>query len=532
MAILVTLCNPCSSSLAFKEWKENNQRHEAMCEFVSSDNSSCTFSKIMDSFDFHKKLLQLNDSATLNVTKMKFIESFMDNIPRELFIAYPNIELLDVSETNLERLENYDFTYNNHITILNASHNEISKLGFRMMNSLTHLETLDLSHNVIDKVSSGAFTYNMKFKYLNLSHNHISKLDEDFFTPLRSLKVLRLDNNLITEIDGSGSIGSFQLKELYLQHNKLESLQQNMFKSVEILDLSENNLETATLRSDNLIELLISENELKFLGTGSGLKKLIASGNTKKNPMEVQMEYSRNLRYLDFSYSDLSHKERFVENLNKFKSLEYLDLSDIQVEIDQTTFKGLEKLQFLILNGALAAPLPPNAFEDLKNLTLLELSSCHLKWFDFQVVKNSVGLETIKLSRSQLYVLYNWQNLTAKLPKLKEIDIYGNRFSCDDFPNVVKGFKTMSLLLTDMDEYGESLFERDSCIDVESHRAEFSSLYDEDAAFWYIFAFLLLCVAVIGLVFANRRYDLLGRITDIARFSSGRPLSSELLEDE
>lgn len=502
-----------------------------MCEFITSDNSSGTFRNIMDSFDFHKKLLQLNDSASLNVTTLKFVESFLDNIPRELFIAYPGIEHLDVSDTNLERLENYDFTYNNKIISLNASHNELSKLSYRVMSSMSNLESLDVSYNIIDKVSSEAFIYNPKFKFLNLSHNRIGNLDFEFFVPLRDLTVLRLDNNLISHISRSYNFVTVRWKELYLQHNKLTSVPPSMLLSPEILDLSNNNLEVATFSSENLVELTIRDNELKNLAVDKGLRKLDASGN-KKNSMSLQMNACVDLAYLDLSNCDLASPQlSLVDNLKSFKSLEYLDLSDVPVDLDAKAFKGLDKLQVLNLRGALSKKLPKDIFVDLKKLSLLDLSFCQLQEFDFVQVENSVELETIRLRESRLYTLSNWNNLTGKLKKLKELDIYGNKFSCDDFPNMVNEFEAKNIVLTQSEDIGRSTFERDSCIDERARAAEFPS-GDGLGFLWYFLGFLLLCAVVAGIWFANRRFDLCGRLAGLTSSSSNRPRTAELLEEE
>lgn len=485
----------------------------------------------MDSFDFHKKLLQLNDSAALNVTALKFVDSFLDNIPRELFIAYPRIEHLDVSDTNLERLENYDFTIKNKIISINASHNELSKLSYRVVSSLSSLESLDVSYNIIDKVSSGAFIYNSKFKFLNLSYNRIDKLDFEFFEPLRDLTVLRLDNNLISHISRSYSNVIMGWKELYLQHNKLTSVPPSMLLPVEILDLSNNNLEDATFSSKNLVELGIRDNELKILAVEKGLRKLDASGN-KKNSMSLQMIGCVDLEYLDLSNCDLTHpKLSVVDNLKSLKNLEYLDLSEVPIDLDAQAFKGLDKLQVLNLRGAISKKLPKNVFVDLKKLSLLDLSFSQLQEFDFLQVENSVELETIKLRESRLYALNNWKNLTGKLKKLKELDIYGNKFSCVDFPNMVNEFEAKNIVLTQSEEIGRSTFERDSCFDEKTRAAEFTS-EDGLGFLWYFFGFLILCAVVAGVWFSNKRFDLRGRLAGLTTWSSNRPRTAELLEEE
>lgn len=502
------------------------------CQVEANDNSSCVFSDITE---FHQKGSKLNDSHALDMTKIRFENSSMDHFPHDLLVAYPNVEYLDVSGTKITRLENYDFSSNNSIVSLNMSNNLIYKLGPRMVFPLAKLETLDLSHNIVERINPTAFVYNPNFQHLNLSHNRIKKLDTSFLLPIRNLIVVKLDHNMITEISGDTTLASYRWKELYLQHNKLQSLNPNMFKSVEIFDLSMNNLKTVSLRSEALIELIIKDNELELLGVGSGLRKLDASGN-KLNPMSVHMEYSRRLQYLDLSNTDLRFKDDLIGSLNKFRNLEYLDLSDVAIQIDQTTFKNLEKLQFLILSGSLMSTIPPDAFSDLKKLTTLDLSENHLRQFDFHDVINSAELSTIKLTRSRLYKLDRWQNITEKLPNLEELHIYGNKFSCAELPTIVKEFKGKNILLPTGDEdeeLKEEIFIRASCIDVEMHKEEFPSHYDDSNTnvFFYAVGIFLICAIVVGFVLANKKFDLIGTISDLTKCSSGRPRTAEHLDD-
>lgn len=487
----------------------------------------------MDSFSFHRDLLRVNISETVNITKITFTDCFMDNIPKELTMAFPKVELLDVSRTHLERLENYDFSDTNSVVTLNASNNKIYKLGSRMVSSLSDLETLDISHNLVERLNPTAFVFSNKFKYLNLSHNRISSLEKAFLEPLRSLEVLKLDHNLITEISPWETYRVLQWKELYLQNNKLIALHPSLVKTVEILDVSLNSLETANFKDSKLREFLISDNELKTLTISKAVAKLDASGN-KKNSMLISWEGCTSIKHLDLAETKLANIEQTLDYLKNFKDLEYLDLMESRVVFSQNIFQGLEKLQTLLLSGAIIGLLPDKTFVDLKSLTTLDLSGNILQFLNLAELKNSRNLETLKLRNSNIYHIYGWENITLSLPKLKEIDIYDNKFNCKELPIVIKDFRKANILVVDWDDKGTEEFLRDSCIDEKAHREDFPSHYKDDGMHfaWYFIGFVLLCLVVAGIVFAFNRFDLKSNIPSFTRSSNTRFRTSHLLQDD
>lgn len=501
------------------------------CEIDTDDNSSCTFSNVMDSYSFHRDLLQVNASLTLDIKKINFKESFMDNVPKELSIAFPNVESLDLSNTNLERLENYDFVSTNKIISLNASNNKIYKLGARITSVLTVLESLDLSHNLVERINPVAFTFKSNFKFLNLSHNRISKLDKNILEPLRSLEVLRLDHNLISEIEGNYKSFEPNWKELYLQHNNLMTLDAALVNSVALLDVSLNRIQEASLGNAKMIDLLISDNELKALTVGSSLEKLSASGN-KLNLLQVSFEGNVSLTYLDLADCRLSNKEKLMSNLKKFKNLQYLDLTEAEIILDKFTFKGLRSLQTLILTGAIVGTAPTKVFADLDGLISLDLSENSLKSFDVEELKNSRNLEILKLRNAFVAHLDGWKNITGTLPKLQQIDIYENLFNCERLPSIIEEFQKLDLIVIDIDEMGQTEYVRDSCIDEETHKEQFPSHYETSSKLlWYFVGFFLICLTVAAIVFTNKRFDIYGNVIKLIRCDSRHPASSLLRED-
>lgn len=525
---MLTLIAPCLSS-SFRLSSLGQEDNSDNCEVDPSDNSTCTYSNIMDSYDFHRDLLKVNASDVEEIKKIIFINSFMDNIPKELSGAYKNLEYLEVSKTHLERLENYDFIAGNKIISLNASNNKIHKLGARMVSNIRNIVSLDLSHNIVERLNPTAFNYNPKFKFLNLSHNRISMLDKSFLEPLRSLEVLKLDHNLITNIDGDFSDSNLKWKELYLQHNKLMALDPSLIKAVSTLDVSLNNIESAPYENTKLIELVISNNKLKSLSISDSLNKLDASDN-KLNVFDISFGKNDALTYLDLSDSKLIAPEKTMHYIRKLKKLEYLDLSDIQATFEESTFRGLDSLKTLILSSALWNQNRPPAFKDLSKLDKLDLSENVLYSFDFNELKNSKNLVTLNLRNSFICVLTGWKNISATFPKLKEIDIYHNKIHCDELPEIIKEFLQHGVTIIDYYDMGETRFLHETCVDSKTHEELVPRAHGKSYALIYVLGIFILCAVVVAVLFLNRKFGVTSSLVTCVR----REQSShgELLRDD
>lgn len=505
------------------------------CEFKveDKDNTTCTFSDIMDSYEFHRELIRISVLDTVNVTRIKFTDSFMDNIPKELFSSFTKLLHLDASNVELERLENYDLMTGSPLISLNVSNNKITKLGARIVGILKDLESLDVSHNRIERINPTTFIATEKFKYLNLSHNKIVKLSESFLYPLRNLEVLRLDHNLIDEITGNFEGFKPNWEELYLQHNKLKSINPILFNNVIVLDLSLNFIGEAKLKNSKILDLKISANELNFLAIGKNLEQLDASSNTE-NSMHISFEDNKILKYLDLSETNLKGKDETLNYLRSLKQLEYLDLSDTQFNLDASHFKGLNSLKTLLLQGSINREIPSKSFVDLKNLEKLDISENSIASFDLKELKNSKKLEVLKMGNSGISQMFGWENISVLLPNLKTIDIYRNRINCNELLKIVDELRTLKLEVVELDENGEEEFLNQSCVEKPfTFTAEYLPESDVKVAniTWYIVGFIVMSLVVVGIIFANRKFDILDRISDVVTCQSRYPTSSLLREE-
>lgn len=533
LLVAVSVCN--STTIWTPSGISTPTTSSTKCEVNESDNSTCTYHAITDSFSLHMDINKIRLQTEFNaktITSIRFEDSFMDNIPKELTEAYSNLQYLDVSHCNLERLEAYDFAPNNILKIFNASNNQVEKLGPNLVKEMKQLEVLDLSHNLISRINPTTFIYNPLFKHLNLSHNRIAKLDAKFIEPLRSLEVLRLDHNYITDITGHYANLKPRWKELYLQHNRLIALEPSLTASVLILDLSLNQLKEARLKSTKLVELYIGQNELKILELSSSLEKLDASGNNEKF-VRIVFEDKANLRHLDLSNTKLKASDDIWGFISKFTSLVYLDLSGVEINFDKNMLKGFPSLQTLKLADTKINQIPQRAFMNLKKLISLDLSQNQFNSFNFDDLKNCPGLTTINLRNGNVQELIGWEQVKTLLPNLTEIDLYNNQLTCDKMKKMEESFERHNIEIKNSEDDGEGEEGDEGCLKVDPTPERTTSSYqaftDENQSSSYASSFIasvLIClVVVVGVVIAERKFNAFSSVLSRFRSTSSYPRS-------
>ncbi|SDI09796.1 small GTP-binding protein domain-containing protein [Chryseobacterium taeanense] len=169
------------------------------------------------------------------------------------------------------------------------------------------LEHLSLKNNTLKELPTIVFTLE-NIKYLNLADNQINLIDGHYFENLMNIEKVDISYNQITLIP-EHFIEYPKCKDLSIKGNRLQVFPKAISDvyTLEKLDLSENKI--ASIEDDafdcleNLIELDLSFNELKYLPTSIGklkkLKRLNLSGN-KISSLPKEFENLTSLEFLDF----------------------------------------------------------------------------------------------------------------------------------------------------------------------------------------------------------------------------------------
>jgi Leucine-rich repeat (LRR) protein len=105
---------------------------------------------------------------------------------------------------------------------------------------------LDLSGCNINNIEQGAFNSLNNLVSLKLSNNIIKKISSRMFSSPH-LKVLYLDGNSLEDIENDAFVQLKMLQKLYLQHNTLQELPITLPGSLNVLDISHNQISTITM---------------------------------------------------------------------------------------------------------------------------------------------------------------------------------------------------------------------------------------------------------------------------------------------
>lgn len=125
-----------------------------------------------------------------------------------------------------------------HYTPINVTAEQIIEMG-------RGLYLLDLSECDITGIEDGAFNSLTDLISLKLSKNNILKIGNKTFSSPH-LQVLYLDENDLGVIEDDAFAQLPMLQKLHLQHNKLEKMSFTLPSSLNVLDISHNNISSIT----------------------------------------------------------------------------------------------------------------------------------------------------------------------------------------------------------------------------------------------------------------------------------------------
>lgn len=125
-----------------------------------------------------------------------------------------------------------------HYTTINVTAEQIFEMG-------RGLYLLDLTDCDITGIEDGAFNSLTDLISLKLSENYIRKIGNKTFSSPH-LQVLYLDGNGLEVIEDDTFAQLPKLQKLHLQYNKLEKMSCTLPSSLNVLDISHNNILSIT----------------------------------------------------------------------------------------------------------------------------------------------------------------------------------------------------------------------------------------------------------------------------------------------
>ncbi|XP_030077228.1 toll-like receptor 13 [Microcaecilia unicolor] len=283
----------------------------------------------------------------------------------------PNLWYLSLQYNRLSAVPSNAFYSLTSLTHLSLAVNEINYISKTAFQGLTKLQYLTLSNNAIGEVFDTTFSYIHALKILKLRNNRIAVLYNSTFSSLWVLEVLDLGKNNIKRIEEATFKGLKFLQDLYLDQNQLESISSTLFqdlKALQVLDLANNRLKFTT--GD------LSDPPFVYLGNLRVLK-------LQKQQMHGLKMLPQNLFSKLHALKQLIISDNFFHTLGnspfqELKNLTELDMRDTSIAnhaFYNQTFTGLSNLKILHLENVGLGALEKGLFQELKNLSILILKN-------------------------------------------------------------------------------------------------------------------------------------------------------------
>lgn len=294
-------------------------------------------------------------------------------------------------------------------SILSLRKNNLKTLP-ENIRKLNKLERIYLSENEFETIPNPICALE-SLTLIDLSDNLIKTITNDEFKNFKILESLILDENKLEEFPES-ILNSKNIKDLSLAKNKIKTISSGI---VALIDLEELNLEgncidflpgsIGSIGFANLVRLELSNNNLKCLPNNMG-------------------EKLEKLEYLDLSNNDLQLLTSDFKNLVNLKILE-LGNNNLK-KLPSNFCADLTKLEFLGLEHNSLEELPHNfGGIGITSLKKLKLHNNSIKMLPDDFGKTFMNLETLVLGYNNLETL---PGSFRSFQCLKVLDLGANLF--------------------------------------------------------------------------------------------------------
>ncbi|XP_066157945.1 leucine-rich repeat-containing protein 1 isoform X1 [Euwallacea fornicatus] len=358
------------------------------------------------------------------ITELDFSRCGISEVPNEVYLNSPSLELLHLEGNKLKDLSPQLFQCID-LRYLNISDNEIRAIP-PLISKLSNLQVLIFSKNVLDGVHPNLDKLT-KLTMLDLSMNDLGKVPEAIMS-LINLQQLCLNDTGIDFVPANiGRLSNLRILEL--RDNNLCELPKSIRRltNLQRLDVSDNNLSSLGEICEahgNLTELWINGNNISELSVSiTHLKKMNDFDASYNNLESVPKEIGHwtKITNLILSFNNLTGLPKAIGNL---RNLQVLKLETNYLEELPNTICKLVNLEELNLQNNSLTKVP-SGIGHLRKLATLILSDNKL-----QYLPPEIG------SCCELSILNIHNNLLEKLPEevghlqhLTTLGLIGNRLS-------------------------------------------------------------------------------------------------------
>ncbi|XP_001604871.2 protein toll [Nasonia vitripennis] len=344
-------------------------------------------------------------------------------VPRDLLRGLPVLNILELRNTNIQKIPQGFFNNSRFLRTLELSGNNFKSLTPGVFDGLEKLELLNIQENDLRDLKPDLFRGLKSLELLDIHQNSLKTLPVDIFADLENLESINLSVNNFTSLPADLFLYNPKLKVVKLLYNKcnLTTLPSRFFSNLTNLKdvtLMRNGIhylpEDLFWYSTNIVKLNLNRNYLQTLPFN--LFKDITE-------LETLTLFFNDLQYLDAGI--------FFSN----KKLRKLDLSKNRLRfIDELTFAGLESLQELLLEYNELSYIDAKAFAPLSQLRFarfannkLTLDNCLADSFgQFSPFHSCSSLEELNLAHNNITKMYSDWTITGT--NLRILDLSYNSF--------------------------------------------------------------------------------------------------------
>ncbi|XP_055596813.1 protein artichoke [Uranotaenia lowii] len=371
---------------------------------------------------------------TQNPLNVTINHCFLQELPNAIFIRFTDLQILEISDSRLNHLQDYALNGLKNLEVLNFSKNNLTSIKSWSDHDLEQLQTLDIRKNLVKSINSQSFKRYPNLAKLILSNNFLTTIPEGTFSEVPHLRYLSLGRNLLTSIEEHTLKGLSKLTHVSFHHNQISYVDFFAFignSHLKHLQLQGNQIsifETDLLSNlPRLAFLNISHNYLEQVGENTfkknaDLRTLDLSFNRIERFQEDSLKGLVSLEVFNASHNQLNLLNKYI--FKDFSALRVLDLSGNRLPyIDNKLFEYCSRMEILNLSRNEINEIEPTIFEDTGKLAILDLSHNSLKEDAFLLPV--INLQHLNMSYNQFARLN-----TSLLESIQQVDLYHNPWGC------------------------------------------------------------------------------------------------------
>lgn len=360
------------------------------------------------------------------IENIRFENSRISKLPREIFVKFKNLKSLSCDGVNLKTLSKNDLKLATNLEVLSTHANYLKTLEKMLFINCKKLKTLDLSINEIEYVDRTAFYGLDQLTKLLLYDNRLKILAEDLFEDLISLEEINLSVNQLRIVDEKIFFNSPKLQYIYFNDNQLQNITNAVFAKMEtihFIDLSNNEL-TSLEFNISASGIYATNNRLLAIKIGS-----VGYLSFYKNQLtEIHFESSTTILSLNLSTNKLNSND-FAE-FGKMSAVKSLDFSfNTLGALNVSTLLDMTNLQTLNLQSTNLSVIPYGLFTHQTNLDQLDLSYNRLNVFDITKLSPLKSLTALFIEGNGIRDI-DYRNIKIFLPNLKVFGFSDNLWNC------------------------------------------------------------------------------------------------------